>query len=107
MTLGSRPVFFEPPLDNPQMLVISEPEYVVGTARIGKPEVSAIALPRPMVEPPPTTTQQSALTDFARSLASLASSSGVCITALSNTPATFSELEIAWTISARPGVDTS
>src|SRR5436853_256666 len=36
MTLGSRPVFFEPPSDSPQMLVISEPEYVVGTARRGK-----------------------------------------------------------------------
>src|SRR5437667_9844691 len=87
MTLGSRPVFFAPPSDSPQMLVISEPEYVVGTARIGRPEVSAMALPKPMVEPPPTTTQQSALMESASSLASFAASTGVCITALSNTPA--------------------
>src|SRR5690349_12957008 len=64
-TFGSRPVFFAPPSEMPQMVVISEPEYVVGTATTGSAELSAIALPKPMVEPPPTAMQQSASTDFA------------------------------------------
>ena len=34
----------------------SEPAYVVGTATIGSPVVSATALARPVVEPPPTLT---------------------------------------------------
>ena len=64
-TFGSRPVFFAPPSEMPQMVVISEPEYVVGTASTGSAELSAIALPKPMVEPPPMAMQQSASTDFA------------------------------------------
>ncbi len=55
----------------PQMVVISEPEYVVGTATIGSPVVSAIALAKPMVEPPPTGTQQSACSSRARRAGSL------------------------------------
>ena len=36
------------------MVVCSLPAYVVGTARIGSPVVSAIALASPVDEPPPT-----------------------------------------------------
>ena len=91
----------------PQMVVISEPEYVVGTATIGSDEVSAIALPKPMVEPPPTAMQQSASTDFAMARAASTAAIGVCITAWSNRPATFKSLATERTISARPGVDIS
>ena len=80
---------------------------MVGTAITGRPEVSAIALPKPMVEPPPITTQQSAPSDAASRRASSASSTGVCITTLSNTPATkcFRELDTTSAILARPGVE--
>ena len=83
------------------MVVISEPEYVVGTAITGNEEVSAIALPKPMVEPPPIVTQQSALTDFAISRAASTAFTGVCITAWSNVPATSSPFATARTIAAR------
>ena len=45
---------------SPQMGVASEPEYVVGTARIGSRCSNAMAFASPMVEPPPMATQQSA-----------------------------------------------
>ncbi len=59
-------------------------------ARIGSPESSAIALPRPVVEPPPMATAQSASSRRATSRASRAVSIGTCITARSNTPAAWS-----------------
>src|SRR3954468_13584810 len=89
-TRGSRPVFLAPPSLKPQIVVISEPEYVVGTATTGRPDVSAIALPNPIVEPPPTATQQSAFSDAARARALLATSTGVCMTTSSKTPHTAS-----------------
>src|SRR3954465_4815906 len=91
----------------PQMVVISGPEYVVGTATTGSDEVSAIALPKPMVEPPPMATQQSASTDFAISRPAPTAFTGVCITAWSKTPATFNPLASALTMRARPGVEIS
>ena len=60
---------------------------MVGTARIGSDDVSAIALPRPVVDPPPIATAQSAPTYAAYSRASRAVSTGTCITAFANTPA--------------------
>ena len=89
------------------MVVISEPEYVVGTATTGNDEVSAIALPKPMVEPPPTAMQQSAPTDFAIVRAASTAAIGVCITAWSKRPATFKSCATERTISARPGVEMS
>ena len=71
----------------PQIGVISEPAYVVGMARIGSGDSSAIALPRPVVEPPPIATAQSAPTRAASSRAARATSIGTCITARANTPA--------------------
>ncbi len=56
-------------------------------ARIGSPDWSAMALPRPMVEPPPMATAQSAPQRAASSRASRAVSIGTCITALGNRPA--------------------
>ena len=59
-TRGSRPVRFWPPSVSPHTGVISEPAYVVGTAMTGRPCSSAIALPSPTADPPPTATQPSA-----------------------------------------------
>ena len=56
--------------------VISEPAYVVGTARIGSTDSSAIALPSPIVDPPPIATQQSASSPPAISRAACATSIG-------------------------------
>src|SRR5258706_1014476 len=54
---------------------------------MGSRESSAIALPRPVVEPPPIATAQSAPTRRASSRASRADSIGTCITAFGKTPA--------------------
>ena len=87
------------------MVVISEPEYVVGTATTGSDELSAIALPKPIVEPPPMAMQQSASTELAMSRAASTALSGVCITAWSKMPATCSPRAMERTICARPGVE--
>ena len=55
-TAGSRPVSFRAPLVSPQIGVISDPAYVVGTARIGNRRSRTTALPRPVAEPPPMVT---------------------------------------------------
>jgi hypothetical protein len=44
-------------------------------------EWRASALPKPMVDPPPTDTQQSTLSSFARASASCVTLMGVCIVA--------------------------
>lgn len=61
------------------MLVASDPAYVVGTATIGSPDVSATALARPVVEPPPTQTSTSASCRAAAARARSAVASGTCI----------------------------
>src|SRR4029079_2601873 len=53
-TRGSTPVVLRPSSVRPQTSVASEPAYVVGTATIGRPGVSAIALASPRVDPQPT-----------------------------------------------------
>src|ERR1700689_425154 len=55
-------------------------------AMIGRPLSSAMALPSPMVEPPPMATQQSASRFLAAALASRAVSIGTCITAPGKIP---------------------
>ena len=80
---------------------------MVGTATIGSAEVSAIALPKPMVEPPPTVMQQSAPRDFAISRAASTALIGVCITAWSKMPAIFKSRATERTMSALPGVEMS
>jgi len=64
-TRTSRPAVLMPPSVRPHTGVISEPEKVVGTARIGSPQSSAMALASPIVEPPPMAMQQSAFRLFA------------------------------------------
>ena len=56
-------------------------------ATIGSPESSAMALPSPVVEPPPMATAQSAPRARATSRASRAVSIGTCIAAFAKTPA--------------------
>ena len=79
---------------------------MVGTATTGRPLVSAIALPKPMVEPPPTVTQQSAPRDLAISRASFTAPAGACITTLSKTPATLMSFDSKEIIADRPGVES-
>ena len=69
-TRTSLPVRFKPPSVMPKIGVISEPAYVVGIASIGRPDSSAIALPSPVVDPPPIATAQSAPNRLATTLAS-------------------------------------
>src|SRR5450756_1929019 len=84
MTLGSTvmstPVVFFAPSVRPQTCVASDRAYVVGTATIGRPLVIAIALARPVVEPPPTLTSASMPFVFAAALARSATSTGTCMT---------------------------
>ena len=56
-------------------------------ARIGSTDSSAMALPSPIVEPPPIATQQSAPSSPAISRAACATSTGTCITACAQMPA--------------------
>jgi hypothetical protein len=60
----------------PQIGVISEPAYVVGTATIGSRAVSATAFASPTAEPPPIATRQSASLSAAWRLACSATSTG-------------------------------
>jgi hypothetical protein len=64
----------------PVIGVISLPAYVVGTATIGSPWLSASALARPVDEPPPRQTATSAPASVAAARARSASSTGTCCT---------------------------
>lgn len=71
---------FTSPSVRPQTFVASEPAYVVGTATTGRPVVSATALARPVVEPPPTHTSASTALSAADLRARSATSTGTCMT---------------------------
>ena len=71
----------------PQIDVISEPEYVVGTAMIGMPVSSATAFASPIAEPPPIATQASAPSARVCDVAVAAFSTGTCCATLSYIPA--------------------
>ena len=68
----------------PQIDVISDPEYVVGTATSGSPVSRAMALPSPIDEPPPIATHTSALAARALLERAFTTSTGTCSTAPSN-----------------------
>jgi len=59
--------------------VASEPAYVVGTATMGRPVVSATALASPVVDPPPTETRASTSCSAAAARARSATATGTCI----------------------------
>src|SRR5579875_2434688 len=67
----------------------------------------AIALPSPMVDPPPSATIQSARAAAKALIARAVTSTGVCIAASANTPAarSLSEAASAWAASFWAGVD--
>jgi hypothetical protein len=87
-TRASTPVVLVDSSVSPQTSVASDPAYVVGTAMIGRPVVSATALARPVVEPPPTLTSTSTSWAPAASRARSATGTGTCMTTSSWTSAT-------------------
>ncbi|CAB4759102.1 unannotated protein [freshwater metagenome] len=62
------------------MDVISEPAYVVGTARIGSPVSSATAFAMPVDDPPPSAMITSTPHSLASAIACCATGTGTCIT---------------------------
>lgn len=79
---GSLLVVLRPSCVSPRIGVISLPAYVVGIQICGRPVLILIALPSPMVEPPPILTTQSAFASFAYVRASSVIGEGVCMVAL-------------------------
>ncbi len=91
----------------PHTGVASEPAYVVGTATIGRPLVSATALANPVVDPPPTHSTRSAPTSSASRRASSATSTGTWGRTSRKWPTTGRSAEMERASSDSAAVETS
>mgnify|MGYP001565563062 CR=1 FL=1 len=83
---GSLLVVFFPSTVSPRIGVISLPAYVVGIQICGSPVLIDIALPKPIVEPPPIEITESAFADIAKASAFSVIAIGVCIVASEKIP---------------------
>lgn len=78
---------FLPSTVSPKIGVISLPAYVVGMQICGRPVLIDIALPNPIVDPPPIEITESAFVDLAYASALSVTAEGVCIVASVKIPA--------------------